>query len=221
MKIILASQGLTTPEIAEKTAKLAEKPLKKLNVAIINEAYVGIDLGEDQKWLINELLLISKYTNGVISFVNLRAYDSEEVKNRIDFADVIYIVGGKQVILPKLFRETGFDKILKDAANSKVIFGTSAGANVLGKHIENPNYWQDQYGSSEYFLSEPALGLVDFNIIPHLESHDRPRRKWEILTLLLKENPFPLYGVNDEQAVFYNKGEISFAGGKPVKFGKQ
>ena len=39
MKLVLTSEGFYTKEIAEKTAELAGKPLAKLNVAIINEAY--------------------------------------------------------------------------------------------------------------------------------------------------------------------------------------
>jgi peptidase E len=220
MRLVLASQGFTTLEIAQKTAELASKPLGKLNVAIINEAYVTIDAGRDQKWMIDELSQIAEHAKGTIAFVNLRAYNIEEITERIDFADVIYIVGGKQVILQKLFRETGFDKILIEAAKTKVIFGTSAGANVLGRQIEDEGYWQDQYGFSEEFLSEPTLGLVGFNILPHFERNDHPRRKREILAPLLKNHPFPLFGVTDTQAVYYNEGEISFAGGDPIKFGK-
>jgi len=220
MKIVLASQGFTTPEIAQKTAELANKQLENLNVAIINEAYVTIDAASDQSWMIDELGNITKYAKGIVAFVNLRAYDTNELKERIDFADVIYIVGGKQVILPKLFKETGFDKILLEAANSKVIFGTSAGANVLGRQIEDVDYWVDQYGSSEEFIGEPSLGLVDFNILPHFERADHPRRNRNVLSSLLKEHPFSLYGVTDKQAVFFDDGEINFAGGEPIKFGK-
>lgn len=220
MKIVLASQGFTTSEIAEKTADLAGKPLSQLNVAIINEAYVTIDEGRDQKWMINELSQIAKYAKGIIAFVNLRAYNATELKKRIDFADIIYIVGGKQIILPKLFKQTGFDVILVEAAKEKVIFGTSAGANVLGKQIEDKKYWQEQYGSYEEFLAEPSLGLVEFNILPHFEREDHPKRNKESLTPLLKEHPFPLYGVTDTQAVYFDDGEISFAGGEPVVFGK-
>lgn len=220
MKIVLASQGFTTSEIAEKTADLAGKPLSQLNVAIINEAYVTIDQGRDQKWMINELSQIAKHAKGIIAFINLRAYNATELKKRIEFADIIYIVGGKQIVLPELFKQSGFDTILVEAANEKVIFGTSAGANVLGKQIEDKNYWQDQYGSYEEFLAEPSLGLVEFNILPHFEREDHPKRNKEILTPLLKDHPFPLYGVTDTQAVFFDDGEISFAGGQPVMFGK-
>lgn len=220
MKLVLASQGFTTPEIAKAIAKLANKPLSGLNVAIINEAYVGIAAGRHEGWLINELAQVSQYAKGTISFVNLRAYDLFEIKQRLEFADLIYIVGGAQIVLPKLFREVGFDKLLPELAESKVIMGTSAGANVLGRQIEDARYWYDQYGSSEEYLAEPTLGLTDFNILPHFEREDHPARTAARLEPLLKDHTFPLYGVTDTQAVILNDGKVVFVGGQPVTFGR-
>jgi peptidase E len=220
MKLILASQGFTTPEIAQATAELAGKELEQLKVAVINEAYVGITAGRDQSWLVNELSLLQKYVKNLY-FVNLRAYELAEVKSRLDFADVIYIVGGAQLILPKLFKETGFDKLLIELAENKIIFGTSAGANVLGAHISNYDYWDSQYGDADTYLSEPSLGLVDFNILPHFEREDHPLRTVEILKPLLNDNSFFLYGVTDTQAVMFNDGKVKFVGGEPKIFGKK
>ncbi|MFO0920246.1 MAG: Type 1 glutamine amidotransferase-like domain-containing protein [Candidatus Saccharimonadales bacterium] len=220
MKLVLASQGFTTPEIANAVAKLAGKPLDELKVAIINEAYVAIAAGRDESWLINELSLLKQYVKGDTIFVNLRAYDIAEIKERLSSADVIYIVGGAQLVLPKLFKETGFDKLLTELAQDKVVLGTSAGANVVGAHIRSREYWTDQYGDADTYLAKPSLGLVDFNILPHYDREDHPRRNETILTPLLNDNPFPLYGVTDTQAVVYNNGELEFVGGDPVEFGK-
>jgi len=219
MQLVLASQGFTTSDIGTAVAELVGKPLRALNIAIINEAYVGIDEGQDETWLVGELSLITKYMKGTVSFVNLRAYDMPEIERRLKFADVIYIVGGAQLVLPQLFRESGFDELLMKLASSKVIMGTSAGANVLGKQIESQTYWQDQYGASEAYLSNPFLGLVDFNILPHFERADHPRRTAKIVLPLLRDNPFPLFGVTDSQAVIYDDGAIRFVGGTPVTFG--
>jgi dipeptidase E len=220
MKLILASQGFTTPEIADAAATLAGKPLNTLNVAVINEAYVGIKPGSDENWMVRELSLITQYAKGTVSFVNLRAYGIEEVAQRLEFADVIYIVGGQQLVLPKLFRETGFDTLLTKLAHQKVIMGTSAGANVLGRQITDAAYWQDQYGASQEYLAQPWLGLVDFNILPHFEREDHLKRTRQILTPLLQDNPFPLYGLTDKQAAIYDDGDVRFVGGEPVTFGR-
>jgi peptidase E len=219
MKLVLASQGFTTKEIAEATANLAGKPLKSLSVAVINEAYVPIQAGRDQTWLIDELSLISKYVKGSIFFVNIRAYTTDEILKRLEPADVVYIVGGSQLALPKLFRDTGFDSVLNKIVSSKVVVGTSAGACVLGRRIEDTLYWQDQYGSVDEYLAEPLLELVDFNILPHFAREDHPRRVTSIIEPLLKNCPFLLYGVTDTQAVIQNGTNTSFIGGDPVTFG--
>ena len=80
MRLALASQGFTTDEIAKKVEELVGKPLEKINVAIINEAYVGLDETRDKRWLIRELANIEKYIGGTIDFVNFRVYDKEEIK---------------------------------------------------------------------------------------------------------------------------------------------
>jgi dipeptidase E len=222
MKLILASQGFLTPEIVEATAGLVGKPKTEINVAIINAAYPATEPGHDLRWIFDELNHIPKQFGGVISFVDLRAAsDMTEVRQRLEFADIIYIVGGKQLILPKLFREIGFDSLLRELAETRVVFGTSAGANVLGRQIKNPAYWQARYGASEEYLANPQLGLVDFNILPHLGRADHANLTVGYLTPLLENETFPIYAINDQQAVVYDNGQVSFVGGEPIKFGNR
>lgn len=107
--------------------------LENVNIAIINEAYVAKPETSSKRWMIKELSRIEKYVGGIIDFVNLRAYDKQEIRKRLQNADMMYIVGGKNLILPDLFKETGFDEILREFAEEKVVMGTSAGSIVLGK----------------------------------------------------------------------------------------
>lgn len=219
MKLVLASQGFTTQAIADGVAQLAGQPLDQLHVAVVNESYTGISPGHNDHWLINELGLLGKHLAGPISFVSLRAHDVAETRRRLEVSDLIYIVGGAQVALPKLLHERSLDGVLRDLAQSKIIMGTSAGANVLGKQITDRTYWQDQYGEVDIYPKYSCLGLVDFNILPHFGRSDRPERTREHLTPLLKDHPFPLCAVTDEQAVVYDEGKVSFLGGDPVAFG--
>lgn len=219
MKLILASQGFTTPEITQRVAELVGKPAADINVAIINEAYTSLGAGVDDRWLVDELRLLADAMGGTISFVNLRAYDAAEVEKRLDFSDIIYIVGGKQAVLPQLFAQTDFDDVLRRAAEHKVIMGTSAGANVLGRQITDEDYWLNQYGTAEPHVSLSSLKFVDFNILPHFERADHPNRTRERLIPLLKNHPFVLYGLTDEQAVIVDGDDVSFVGGEPAIFG--
>lgn len=56
-------------------------------------------------------------------------YNKDLVKELLDWADIIYEGGGDTGIMIKLWKETGFDIMLKEAWNNgKVICGISAGA---------------------------------------------------------------------------------------------
>ncbi len=59
--------------------------------------------------------------------------DIEYVKVLIDWADIIYEGGGNTLDMIKMWREIGFDQILRQAwENGKVMCGVSAGLkNVL------------------------------------------------------------------------------------------
>ena len=129
MKLVLASQGFTTDEIAKRVSELAGIPLNEINVVIINQAHVASAV-HDKRWLINELSLIAKYCGGTINFLDIC-----DAKTDFEKCDLIYIVGGAQFILPELFISSGFDKTLRELAKTKIIMGTSAGTTVLGKHF--------------------------------------------------------------------------------------
>lgn len=222
MRLALASQGFTTDEIAKKVEELVGKPLEKINVAIINEAYVGLDETRDKRWLIRELANIEKYIGGTIDFVNFRVYDKEEIKKHFQRADLIYIVGGRQHILEKLFRETDTIDILKQMANEKVIMGTSAGSIVLGRKITSADFWKERYPKDwDLAKTHEELNLVNFNIIPHYMREDHKKWTKSFFERVLKENPFPIYAITDTQMVVYHDGELEFVGGVPEIFGEK
>ena len=222
MRLALASQGFTTDEIAKKVEELVGKPLEKINVAIINEAYVGLDETRDKRWLIRELANIEKYLGGTIDFVNFRVYDKEEIKKHFQRADLIYIVGGRQHILEKLFRETDTIDILKQMANEKVIMGTSAGSIVLGRKITSADFWKERYPKDwDLAKTHEELNLVNFNIIPHYMREDHKKWTKSFFERVLKENPFPIYAITDTQMVVCHDGKLEFVGGTPEIFGEE
>lgn len=222
MRLALASQGFTTDEIAKKVEELVGKPLEKINVAIINEAYVGLDETRDKRWLIRELANIEKYIGGTIDFVNFRVCDKEEIKKHFQRADLIYIVGGRQHILEKLFRETDTIDILKQMAKEKVIMGTSAGSIVLGRKITSADFWKERYPKDwDLAKTHEELNLVNFNIIPHYMREDHKKWTKSFFERVLKENPFPIYAITDTQMVVYHDGKLEFVGGVPEIFGEK
>lgn len=153
-----------------------------------------------------------------IDFINLRACTKQEIKQRLEIADIMYIVGGKQMILPQLFKETGFDEIVKEFAKEKVVMGASAGAMVLGRQIEAEEYWKERYGITKKEIGEKTLGLANFNIIPHYLRGERKKWDREFYERALQENSFTVYAINDEQAILWEDNHITFVGGMPEIF---
>lgn len=220
MRIILASQGFTTDEIEKEVSKIVGKPANEIDIAIINEAIYGISGDKSKRWLINELSNIEKHIGGKIDFVNFRVYSKKEIENRLLKADLIYLVGGKQFEYSKLFNETDTVKIIKDIAHKKVIMGTSAGAIVLGTQIQSKEFWINRYSVKFEDIKYSELNLVPFNIIPHYLREDRKQWTRDFLNETLENNPFPVYAIQDTQAIAYIDEKIKYIGGKPDIFGK-
>lgn len=221
MKLCIASQGFTTSEIANEVAKLVGKPLSKINIAIVNEAVVGLSYNKSKKWLIKELSYIADYIGGNIDFVNFRAHDKNEIKKRFEFADIIYLVGGKQHILAELFRNTDTVDLIRWCAENKVVMGTSAGSMALCKQITSEKFWRERYSlDKNEVLKNPELELVDFAIIPHYMREDHLKWDKNFFSKVLDDNNFPVYALTDKQAIIYNDGDIHFVGGKSDVFGK-
>ena len=169
MKLVLASQGFMNDKIANEVSKLVGKPLENINVAIINEAYVVLGGDKSKRWLINELSRIEKYIGGRIDFVNLRAHSKEEIRKRLLDSDLVYIVGGKQFALPSFLKELNLTDVIEEVAKKDiVIMGTSAGANLLGKHIESKDFWKERYDIEEEKIENKTLGINRYKYYPTL-----------------------------------------------------
>lgn len=97
--------------------------------------------------------------------------------------------------------------------------GTSAGSVVLGSQIQSKDYWKERYGLNLDEIENEGLNLININIIPHYLREDH--KKWDenFFERVLKDNPFPVYAIQDSQAVIYNSGDIYVVGGNARIFG--
>lgn len=104
--------------------------------------------------------------------------DVEKVKEKIEWADIIYEGGGDTLEMMNLWQNTGFDKILYEAWNEgKVICGISAGAVCWFKSCNS-----DAMGDK--FESIDCLNWLNAHLTPHC---DEPGR-YESTKEQLKEN---------------------------------
>ncbi len=215
MKLFLSSAGIRTQELAEALSSLIGKPLEDISIAVINEAS-AVEPG-DKTWLLNEMNDLRKYVGGEIDFVNLLALNANEVKARVAFADVIYVVGGNPDYLLYLYEKTGFARSLRDTLlNEKAYIGSSAGSMVLGRR-GSTNEYQSYYGGDRDFGVADYLGVVDFVVKPHFGSSSLPRNHVDILLKASAVEQQSIYAIRDDQAIIIDNETVSFVGGDVYK----
>ena len=100
----------------------------------------------------------------------------EQIRERIDWADVIYVGGGDTDLMMNEWRKRDIDKLLiKASGQGTVLCGLSAGAICWSQwgasdslKIRNPDDWEP--------IKVSGLGLVPFAICPHYDSEGEWRQ---------------------------------------------
>lgn len=110
-----------------------------------------------------------------------RLNDLEYVKNLVDWADIIFEGGGNTLDMIKLWQETGFDEILKQAwIDGKVMCGVSAGANCWFKECSSDSL-KIKYGADQPLIGMKCLGFIDGLFVPHCDAPGRLENVKELL----------------------------------------
>lgn len=119
--------------------------------------------------------------------------DKEYVQSLIDWADIIYEGGGNTLDMIKLWKETGFDKILRKAwEDGKVMCGVSAGANCWFKECSTDSL-RIKYGPDQPLIGMECLGFIDGLFVPH---SDEPGRQDSVKELLKTTDQIGLFMSN-------------------------
>lgn len=214
MKLILASAGFYTPEIASECVKLVGKPADQINIAVINEAY-AVEHG-DHTWVLDDLNRIKKYFSGSMELVNLLALSLAAVEERLNAADVIFVVGGHTDYLMSVLNKTGVARLLPELLKTKVYVGSSAGSMVLGKRVSTEAYRQ-VYGEAEDHGITKYLELVDVAIKPHFGNPQFSSNNPEVLLDVAKHYTGTIVGLADEAAVVIDGSKQYVVGPEPLK----
>ena len=115
--------------------------------------------------------------------------DKKYVQSLIEWADIIYEGGGNTLDMIKLWKSTGFDKVLKQAwLDGKVMCGVSAGANCWFKECSSDSL-KIKYVEDQPLMGMECLGFVDGLFVPHC---DAPGRLESVKELLKTSNQIGL-----------------------------
>lgn len=101
-------------------------------------------------------------------------YDTNLINNLIKWSDIIYEGGGDTDNMIKLWRSTGFDKILYQAwCNGKVMCGVSAGAMCWFSYGVSDSLKIQLNDSNAPFIDVECLGFINALYTPHCDEQGR------------------------------------------------
>jgi dipeptidase E len=197
MKLLLTSAGIQNKSIAKAILDLVGLPVDQIKVVFVPTA-ANVEKGE-KLWLINDLLHFKEQNYGQIDIVDIAAVSKEIWLPRLQEANLLCFGGGNEQFLARVMQESGLRDELPNLLESRVYMGISAGSMIAGQFLA-PDLLKVVY-SEDSFEGElhPALGLVDCNFIPHLNSPWFPQSRKEVLQSLKSKNP--LYALDDQSAL--------------------
>ena len=205
MRLLLTSAGFTNKSIVNCLKDLSSEPHENLNLLFIPTA-ANVEIG-DKNWLINDLVNCQKIGFKSIDILDFSSVERKIWQPRFESADILFFGGGNLHYLMECVKKAGLDKLLPKWLDNKIYVGLSAGSMLVGK------WWSCKIDSQLY--DEPAgpdryycLGLVDFFIIPHLNSNEFPKVRIENLKKTLAEIDKPIYAFDDNSAVVVNNAKI-------------
>ena len=214
MKLILASAGFYTPEIANECTKLVGKSASQITVAVINEAY-AVEHG-DHGWVLDDLNRIKKYFGGSMELVNLLALDYATVKERLQAADVIFVAGGHTDYLMSVLNKTGVATLLPELLKTKVYVGSSAGSMIMGKRVSTDAY-RRVYGEAEDYGITEYLRFVAMAVKPHFGNPQFPNNNQDVLLDVAKQYSGTIIALADEAAVVVDGDKRYVVGPQPLE----
>jgi peptidase E len=211
MKLLLASNGLTSNKLVNEFKKLITKSLSKIKVLMIT---TGPENNEDYKERKNKITgyvydfekpLIAAgipKENFTVLFMN------EPEKIDLDDFDVVFVCGGNTYLYLFLINKLRLNNKIKEfVKNGGLYIGVSAGSILAGPSIESAGLGRVNDENIIGIKNLTGLGLVNFTVFPHLNEDDETSVQNEIKKAKLG---YPCILLNDGEAVLFidNKYKI-------------
>lgn len=189
-RIVLTSCGIINDDFKNSFYEIINKnELKDMKVLYITTAADG-ETDEDKSWMFEEyntILDLGIDENNIIEY-KIGSYEI----NLNDY-NIIYMMGGNTFYLLDMIRNYHFDKQIKDAIKSGVIYiGSSAGSEILGNSIETAL----PYDANNINMTDfTGLKIIDGLIVPHCN------RKQEFIENLKSSTNEKLYLLCDGDGI--------------------
>ncbi len=199
MKLFLTSSGITNPTLANSLLQLLGKPFEQSHVTFIPTAS-SADKG-DKSWLVNDMYNIKKLGFPTFDIVDISIVSKDIWLPSFEQANLLVFGGGTAVHLMEWMEKAGVASVLPKLIKTKVYMGISAGSMVAAKTMSLTSQNILCYEQTGEFKPTKGLGLVDFEIRPHLNSPSFPKVRIDYLEKLAQKNPTSFYAIDDNTAV--------------------
>ena len=201
MKLLLTSAGLRNKTIVQSLQDLVEKPFAELSVAFIPTA-ANIENG-DKSWLMEDLVAVHQLGWKSFDIVDISALSEEVIRRRLEVVDVVVVGGGNTYHIMSWINKTYIQELL----SSKIYVGISAGSMITTKEVQF-GWDRDIYDEEIAVDKGKGLGLVNFHIFPHLNSHDFPKANMSEIEHITQNTGDTIYAIDNDTAIVVVDGEI-------------
>lgn len=206
MKLLLTSAGITNASIATALWELVGKKPENTSLAFVPTA-ANLEIG-DKGWFIDDLVHLKEQGFKRIDIADISAVDIDIWKAKMDCADVLFFEGGDTHHLMEWMNRSGLSAVLPGYLKTKVYVGVSAGSMVTNKDLAlkiSQILYDEDFDRTE---ETPALNLVDFYFLPHLNSDDFQNVREETIKAVTKDMTETIYALDDQSALKVVDGNV-------------
>ena len=208
MKMLLTSAGITNPSIGAALLELLATPIADARALLISTASYPLRNGPELAWNFlagreprTPMAELGWKSLGVLELTALPSIDPARWRPAVDAADVILVNGGDAIYLDRWMRESGLAALLPGL--KAVYVGLSAGSMVMGPSIDA------EFASWTSPTGGEGLGLVDFEVFPHLDHPELPDNSMADAERWAERRPGPCYAIDDATAIRVVDGDLA------------
>jgi dipeptidase E len=209
MKLLLTSAGLTNNEIAKALEDLVNKPFTEMSILFVTTA--ANTSTEDKSWLTDNIFEVTSRKPKSFDLIDIAGLPQDLWQKHFNEADAVFIGGGDEAYLSRIFKEQDVKEYLQNSFSEKVYVGISAGSIVAGIFLPT-GLNVELYGEECESESGTGMNFCDFAYIPHLNSPYFPRVTTQILEGLIDRFESNAIATDDFTAIKIEDGKFTIIG---------
>jgi dipeptidase E len=208
MKLLLTSAGIKNASIDNALVDLLGKPIAECNALCIPTSVYAMRDGPVHAWRFfsgqatTPMCELGWKSMGVLELTALPSINAEYWISAVRESDVLLVNGGDPLYLGYWMRQSGLADLLPSLRDT-VYVGLSAGSLVMAPDLaEDFVHWKPPTGAVE------MLGMVDFQMFPHLDHPDLPGNSMAEAEKWAAGLTTPGYAMDDQTAIKVTDGAV-------------